>query len=224
MFDTADLRFPSAVIFDMDGLMVDSEPVWAKAWEVALARQGLELKPGFREALIGLARPRALKAMFGFYGDSDEVLAAFDDHYDVAERLFIGEGAPKKPGLDELLDELQCRGVPVAAASSTARNSVDAVLEHAGVAGRFSAIRTGDMEYPSKPAPDIFLAAAEALDVVPEDTWVLEDSPAGIRAAIAGGFVPVMIPDLVQPDETLRKQVIVLDSLFDARDLLVSLG
>lgn len=224
MGDQADLAFPSAVIFDMDGLMVDSEPVWGKAWDIALGRYGLEQKPGFREALIGLARPRALEVTRGFYGDSDEALAAFEEHYEVVEQLFIDEGAPKMSGLDELLDVLGDRGVPVAVASSTARPSVDAVLAHAGVAGRFSAIRTGDMGYPSKPAPDIFLAAADALGVAPGDTWVLEDSPAGIQAAIAGGFVPVMVPNLVQPSDELRKRAVVADSLVEVRDLLERLG
>lgn len=224
MFDMAALRLPSAVIFDMDGLMVDTEPVWGRAWDIALACHGLAQKPGFREALIGLARPRALEITREFYGDSDAALAAFEEHYEVVEQLFVDEGAPKMPGLDDLLDALDDRGIPFAVASSTAQPSVDAVLGHAGIAGRFSAIRTGDMGYPSKPAPEIFLAAADALDAAPASCWVLEDSPAGIQAAIAGGFVPVMVPNLVQPSDTLREQTVVFDSLLDVRDLLAVLG
>ena len=224
MSDFAGLVLPQAVIFDMDGLMVNSEPVWGKAWEIALSRQGLELKPGFQKALAGAARPRALEITKEFYGPTEAAITAFDEHYDEVRRLFIDAGAPKMPGLDELLALLAKWGIPMAVASSTARPSVDAVLAHAGIAHYFDAIQTGDMGYPSKPAPDIFLAAADALDVRPETAWVLEDSPAGIRAAITGGFVPLMVPNLAQPDAELREHAIVLDSLLKVRDLLMTLN
>ena len=109
-------------------------------------------------------------------------------------------------------------------ASSTARPSVEAVLEHAGIKRFFKAICTGDQGFPSKPAPDIFLAAAEGLGVEPGEAWVLEDSPAGIRAAIAGGFTPVMVPDLVQPDDELRASVPVFGSLLDVKAELEKLA
>lgn len=224
MSDFAGLVLPQAVIFDMDGLMVNSEPMWGKAWEIALSRQGLELKPGFQKALAGAARPRALEITKEFYGATEAAITAFEDHYDEVRRLFIDDGAPKMPGLDELIALLAKWGIPMAVASSTARPSVDAVLAHAGIAHFFDVIQTGDMGYPSKPAPDIFLAAADALNVRPETAWVLEDSPAGIRAAITGRFVPLMVPNLAQPDAELRERAIVLDSLLKVRDLLMTLN
>lgn len=214
---------PKAVIFDMDGLMVDSEPVWEQAWRISLKRQGYELKAGFREALTGASRPRALQITHEFYGEGEAADKAFEDHYTVAEQLFIESGAPKKRGLDELLALLEEKGIPAAVASSTARPSVEAILRHAGIFERFSAIKTGDQGFASKPAPDIFLAAAADLGVSPADAWVLEDSPAGIQAALAGGFVPFMVPDLVQPDDELRQRVTVCDSLLDVEKTLEGL-
>lgn len=195
-----------AVIFDMDGLMVDSEPVWKKAWELALAKEGMSLKPGFSEALTGSARQRSLQLTHKFYGEEISADRAFDAHYRIAERLFVEEGAPKKPGLLELLETLSSADVKLAVASSTGRSSVEAILAHAKVQDYFSVIKTGDEGLASKPASDIFLAAADDLGVSPNESWVLEDSPAGINAALAGGFFPIMVPDLVQLDNRLSKK------------------
>ena len=214
---------PQAVIFDMDGLMVDSEPVWGRAWRLALEQNGLEFKDGFQEALTGAARERALQLTYDIYGRAPEVKQAFDDHYTIIEQLFIESGAPKKPGLDELLATLAAHDIPVAVASSTEYPSVAAILKHAGIFDYFQAIKTGDQGFRSKPAPDIFLGAAEALGVNPTNAWVLEDSLAGIQAAIDGGFVPIMVPDLVQPSDDLRRRVTVCESLHDVRAIFEGL-
>lgn len=214
---------PSAVIFDMDGLMVDSEPVWGRAWRLALEQNGLEWKDGFQEALTGTARARALQLTYEIYGHTPAVTQAFDDHYTIVEQLFVQTGAPKKPGLDELLATLRDHDIPVAVASSTEYPSVEAILKHAGVFDYFQAIKTGDQGFPSKPAPDIFLGAAAALGVDPANAWVLEDSLPGIQAARAGGFIPIMVPDLVQPDADLRSQITVCESLHDVRAIFEGL-
>ena len=210
-------------IFDMDGLMVDSEPIWHKSWEISLARVGLSVKDGMLEAFTGSARPRVEKLLREFYGDSPEAFAALEDHYVVAEELFVSGGAPKKPGLDDLLVWLSEKGVPTAVASSSSRVLVEAVLGHAGITGYFDVVRCGDGGYPSKPAPDIFLSAAEGIGVSPSDAMVLEDSPAGIRAAVTGGFIPVMVPDVVQPDDELRSLAYrVCSSLGEVKELLAA--
>ncbi len=216
-------KLPSAVIFDMDGLMVDSEPVWGRAWRLALEQNGLEWKDGFQEALTGTARARALQLTYEIYGHTPAVTQAFDDHYTIVEQLFAQTGAPKKPGLDGLLATLRAHDIPVAVASSTEYPSVEAILKHAGVFDYFQAIKTGDQGFPSKPAPDIFLGAAVALGVDPANAWVLEDSLPGIQAARAGCFIPIMVPDLVQPDADLRSQITVCESLHDVRAIFEGL-
>lgn len=192
-----------AVIFDMDGLMVDSEPIWAAAWGPAFARRGLSVLPGVIESCVGSTHEGGAQIVSRAYDGDPEALAAFQEHFDVAAELFVASGAPKKPGLDELLDWLRAAGVPLAVASSSSRDVVEAVLSHAGVRDRLSVVVTGDDGHRSKPAPDIFLAAARALGVEPARTLVLEDSPAGVRAAHDGGFSVVMVPDAVPPTEEL---------------------
>lgn len=215
---------PEAVVFDMDGLMFDTEPVWASSWPPAFARYGLTVPDGLVESCVGAARERVMALVEEAFPGNPDALRAVDDHYEIGAELFVAGGAPKKPGLDELLDWLADQGVPCAVASSSARRVVEANLAHGGVRKRFSVIVTGDDGHPSKPAPDIFLAAAASLGADPSASIVLEDSPSGVRAASAGGFVTIMVPDLIQPDEGLRARCrAVCGDLREVRALLAAL-
>lgn len=212
---------PQAAIFDMDGLMVDTEPIWASAWPPAFARYGLMVVPGLVEACVGSSYERISRMVAEAYDGNPDAQRALDDHYEIGAERFVSSGAPKKPGLDELLGWLSERGVPCAVASSSERRVVEANLRHAGVSEHFRAVVTGDDGYPSKPAPDIFLGAAERLGADPARTVVFEDSPSGVRAASSGGFVTVMVPDLIQPDDELRGLcAAVCADLLEVRDLL----
>lgn len=214
---------PQAVIFDMDGLMVDSEPVWERTWGPALARYGLTLRPGLLDKTMGSSRERIKRLFAEAYDGDPNAQLAVEDHYEIGARLFMASGAPMKPGLDELLAWLAGEGVPCAVASGSERRVVEANLRHAGVRERFGAVVTGDDGYPSKPAPDVFLAAARLLGADPVRTVVLEDSPSGVRAAAAGGFVPVMVPDLARPTDELRALcAAVCTDLLEVRDLLAA--
>lgn len=210
-----------AVIFDMDGLMIDSEPVWWRSWEIALGRRGLPVPEDLFARMAGASPTRVRAFMDELYDGSPDAIAAMDEHYEIAERILAEEGAPTKPGLLELLDWLGKQGIPCAVASSSRRRAVEGALSCAGVLGCFSAVCTGDDGLPSKPAPDIFLAAARALGVEPAAALVLEDSPTGIRAAHAGGIPCVMVPDMVQPTPEIAEMCArVCDSLLEVRDLL----
>ncbi|WP_417802911.1 HAD family hydrolase [Thermophilibacter provencensis] len=212
-----------AAIFDMDGLMVDTEPIWASAWPPAFARYGLTVAPGLVEACVGSSYERISGLVSQVYDGSPDAQRALDDHYEIGAERFIASGAPKKPGLDELLAWLAGQGIPCAVASSSERRVVEANLRHAGVASCFDAVVTGDDGYPSKPAPDIFLGAAARLGSEPAHTLVLEDSPSGVTAANAGGFITVMVPDLIEPNDELRGRcACVCRDLIEVRDLLAS--
>lgn len=212
-----------AAIFDMDGLMVDTEPIWASAWPPAFARYGLTVAPGLVEACVGSSYERISGLVSQVYDGSPDAQRALDDHYEIGAERFIASGAPKKPGLDELLAWLAGQGIPCAVASSSERRVVEANLRHAGVASCFDAVVTGDDGYPSKPAPDIFLGAAARLGSEPAHTLVLEDSPSGVTAANAGGFITVMVPDLIEPNDELRGHcACVCRDLIEVRDLLAS--
>lgn len=193
----------TGVIFDMDGLMFDTEPLWKACWAPALALFGLEELPGLADAARGVAAPQTVPIIERFYGpgvDAAGIRREFDRL--AAERF--AQGVPKKPGLDDLLAYLEGRRFPRAVASSSPRALVEGNLARAGLAGSFSAVVAGGEVPRSKPEPDIFLEAARRLGCDPATTLVLEDSFAGVRAGAAGGFVTVMVPDLMQPTDEVR--------------------
>lgn len=191
------------VIFDMDGLMFDSERIWRSLWAPTLAEFGLEEPPGMNKATFGTTGATLVAAIRSCCGEGVDAEAIFREYYRVATERFK-QGAPKKPGLDELLAWLSEQGVPMAVASSSPMRIVESELGSGGVKGYFAHIVSGQDAPRSKPAPDIFLEAARRLGTDPARTLVLEDSFAGVRAGAAGGFVTVMVPDLHQPDDEVR--------------------
>ena len=207
------------VIFDMDGLMFDTEPVWTRAWTPTLATIGIEFNPELADAARGTSGKSMEAVINRFLPDVD---AAY-----VRETLFatahemMEAGVPKKPGLDELLAFLGDAGVPLAVASSSSPELIALHLENGGVRDYFTELVSGvGMSHP-KPEPDIFLKAADALGVDPARALVLEDSLSGVRAGVAGGFVTVMVPDMVAPDDFARENATrICESLFEVRDLL----
>ena len=209
------------VIFDMDGLMFDTEPVWTKAWTPTLATIGLQFDPELADAARGTSGKSMEAVIHRFLPDVD---AAY-----VRETLFatahemMNAGVPKKPGLDELLAFLDEQGVPLAVATSSSPELIDLHLKNGDVRPYFDKLVSGvGMSHP-KPEPDIFLKAADAIGVDPKNTLVLEDSLSGVRAGVAGGFITVMVPDMVAPDDFARQNATrICESLFEVRDLLAA--
>ena len=192
------------VIFDMDGLMFDTERIWATLWEPALAGLGLSYKEGLDEAARGTAGDSMRAVLRRFYGpdcDPDRIIEALHEQ---GETAFLAP-PPKKPGLDEILAWLEQRHIPMVVASSSRMASILRHLNNWHMADHFKALISGEQFSASKPDPEIFLTAAKALGTVPAETLVLEDSYNGVRAGAAGGFVTVMVPDLAQPDDEMRR-------------------
>ena len=192
-----------AVIFDMDGLMFDTERLWGTFWAPAMRRMGRTPDPQFIDDVRGTAGERMYQVMRRYYGQDFDCRALHLAYYDIAREVFR-EFVPEKPGLRELLDYLKARGIPMAVASSSPRDMVEHNLTLTGVAGYFGAVVCGDQVERSKPDPDIFYKAAEAIGAKPETTLVLEDSYNGVRAGAAGGFVTVMVPDLLAENDEMR--------------------
>lgn len=210
-----------AAIFDLDGLMFDTEPIWVSAWEPAFRRYGLELKPGLVQRFFGMSQHRIEEIVDEEYDHDPRAIPAVRDHVRIGIEEMLAHGAPKKPGLDELLAFLVERDIPCAVASTSPRAIVETHLRKGEVEKHFSAIIAGDDGLPSKPAPDVFLEAARRLHATPARSLVLEDSPNGIHAASAGGFLSAMVPDMVAPTPEIRElATCVCSSLLDARDLL----
>lgn len=193
-----------AVIFDMDGVIFDSERLVIECWEVIAAKHNIPDIVEICMRVQGNNREETGKRFREKYGRDfpyeaykKEVAALFRDRY--------GEGRlPLKPGVVKILEELKRNNIPLALASSTRSDIVKLEMEEANLLSYFDVVLGGDMVPRSKPEPDIFLAAAAALQAEPKCCYVLEDSHNGIRAAYRAGMHPVMVPDMQQPTEEIR--------------------
>ena len=209
-------RLPQAVIFDMDGLMLDTEPLAARAWDEAAAAVGARFDPAMARRMIGRnfhdceAMLRA-EAPAGY--PVDAILSRWHTAYDaIVER----DGLVMKPGLHELIDWLDARGIVRAVATSTRRDRAHAKLTRTALLSRFAALVGGDEIAHGKPAPDIYLEAARRLGAAPARCVVLEDSEPGVRGALAAGMMPIMVPDLLPPTaELLAFGIVVHASLHE---------
>lgn len=214
----------SAVILDMDGLMLDVERVARVAWKLAMRDRGYEIGDDVYMRLVGRTIRQAEEILKEAFGDD----LPFED-IRRRKRRYIDKhvdryGISIKPGLSDLLDFLEQVGVPTAVATSSGRESVDRKLAAVGLTGRFDVVVCGDDVERGKPAPDIFLTAADRLRAQPERCLVLEDSEAGVRAAHAAGMVAVMVPDIQPPSEEVRGMACrVLPSLREALPFLMEI-
>ena len=193
------------VIFDMDGTMFDTERMWATFWEPALAALGLPYREGLAEAARGTAGVTTRNVVRQFYGPDCDAEAIVDSLHRVADEVFFSAPVPKKPGLEALLAWLKARHIPMAVAFSSREAMIRHNLDVWGLTQDFTAIVSGQHVAHSKPDPEIFLLTAQKLDVEPSRCLVLEDSYNGVRAGAAGGFVTVMVPDLVPADDEMKR-------------------
>ena len=210
-----------AVVFDMDGVIFDSERAVMNCWlELAQKYDIKDIeKPYF--ACVGTTMTRTREIMLETYGEDfpyDEYARESSLMY---HEKYDGGKLPMKPGVMELLSYLKEKGKKIALASSTRRETVTNQLRWAGIIDYFDVIICGDMVARSKPAPDIFLKACQELGVSPENTYAIEDSYNGIRAAHAGQLRPIMVPDLLEANDEMRGMAeCVCDNLIEVIDYL----
>lgn len=212
-----------AVIFDQDGLMFDTERVSAEAWKLAGDELGFHLEESFLCTIRGVNYQDFCRRAKEAFGDSIDYMGLRNRKQEIFQQLLAERGIPVKPGLKELLSYLKEKKYKIALATASARERTLKNLREVGVEDYFEYIITGDMVTQAKPNPELFLKSAEVLGEAPENCMVLEDSLNGIEAGIRGGFVTVMVPDLTQPDEELRRRVSrVCASLYEVKELLES--
>lgn len=206
-------------IFDMDGLMFDTEPIWTRTWAPVLATIGVEYPHGLADAVRGTSGKSMEAVINRFLPNVDAAYVREKAYEHVHEEL--EKGVPKKPGLDELLAYLASKDIPMAVASSSSLEAIKKNLANGGVSEYFGELFTGvGMAHP-KPEPDIFLNTAAAMGVDPAHTLVFEDSLSGVRAGTAGGFITIMVPDMVAPDDFAREHAAcICKDLLEVRDLL----
>ena len=207
----------AALLFDMDGLMVDSEPLWFEVERAFARARGGDFTPELARACVGRGLANTLEVMHRTFDfPVDPARAAADIHARFVAR--VGE-LQLKPGFLELFEEAGARSVPRALASSSSRGIVVATLDRFGLRPRFEAVVTGDDVPHPKPAPDIFLEAARRLQAEPAGCVVLEDSPSGARAARAAGMAVIAVPEVHRGVFDAPADAVVTD-LYAARTLL----
>ena len=200
--------------------MIDSERVSIACWSEASAAMGIALPDGFFLQMVGLGDRDCERLLLQHVAEA-RIASLFSNCHDLYEAR-TQAGLPLRPGILELLDLLKTHGVPRAVATSTRQPRANRKLGASGLLPYFDAVVTSsDVQHP-KPAPDIYLLAAQQLGKDPARCLALEDSPAGTRAAVAAGMTAIQVPDLVHPDDSLRALGHrIVDSLHDVRALLV---
>jgi len=190
---------PAGVIFDMDGLMVDTERIARIAWQEASRAAGYEMSDAVFALMIGRSKRDSGELMRAHLGpgfDFERIHAATGI---VFEKIVERDGLPLKPGVRELLDDLSERKIPLGVATST-RNPVAGLrLQQVDLLKYFAVLVTGEQIARGKPEPDIYLEAVRRLGIDAATSYALEDSFAGVRSAHGAGLRVIMVPDLLQP-------------------------
>ncbi len=210
-----------AAVFDMDGLMFDTERLAMAAWDYAGEKMGLGKAGYMVMKTLGVTAERADEIWREEFGSNVDTKAMRRYGREFTDNFYEHNKVPVKYGLYELLDWLKSSGIKTAVASSSTRRAVLRNLESAGITDKFDIIVSGEMATRSKPAPDIYLKACELLGENPNDCIALEDSRNGLWAAHNAGCRVIMVPDLWKADEETEKILWKkLGSLLEVRDFL----
>jgi len=216
--EKSDIKFKAA-IFDMDGLILDSERTVLSIWKQIGEKYGFSNIREYGISVIGKNKKATIDEFERVYGEPG-------DRYERELReIYNGLAAegkvPLKPHTIELLSAMKNAGMKIAIASSSTREEVTSQMEVLGALPYFDTCVCGDQVTKSKPDPEIFLLACEALGVKPEEGVGLEDSFNGVRSCKASGLYTIMVPDIIQPDDEMKELAdVILPSLKDVQDFL----
>ncbi len=193
-----DGRNPRAVVFDCDGLLMDTEPCWSVAETELFARRGLPFGPDEKALVIGKSLPAAADAMAKAFGEPGGGAEIADELLRLVTEVVTAK-AEAVPGACELV-ELTAAAVPVAVASNSPRALLDAALSRGGLSAMFPVKLAADEVAAPKPDPEMYLTACALLNVEPADALAFEDSMTGLRSARAAGLPVIGVPTLRQQD------------------------
>ncbi|HIU75645.1 MAG TPA: HAD family phosphatase [Candidatus Pelethocola excrementipullorum] len=208
-----------AVVFDMDGVILDTEVMCLRCWTEVAGEYGISQIQHLFEQCIGTTHAKTKEIVSHAMG-GERVYEEFERKtsalFREIERL---EGIPLKKGVREVLEFLKAQNAKIALASSTQYSAVSRELEQAGVIHYFQEIVTGDMVTHSKPDPEIFRKACEKLGVEPKEAYAIEDSFNGVRSASDAGLRTIMVPDIIKPDDEMRTRTeIILNDLIEVKE------
>ena len=192
-----------AVIFDMDGVLIDTEKHYNAAWCEAAKMSGYDFTKEHALMLRSCDARLAQSIMQEIFGEDFDYYAIREIRRGLVAKRLEKYGLEKKPGVDKILDCLRQKGIKTAVATATPLELTLEHLEKIGVKDKFDKIVSAKQVENGKPAPDVYLYACEQIGEKPENCIAVEDSPNGIKSAYAAGCKPVMVPDLTQPDEEL---------------------
>lgn len=206
-------------IFDMDGLMFDTEAIWQKNWRAIAEERHIQVDPAFGREICGTTGKLMDSIIEKYYGVEDGHPIAVE----CADRVHrdLEKEVPEKKGIHEILKWLKENDFRVAVASASRMEQIQKNCEKTDTAKYIDVYCSGRECAHGKPAPDVFLLAAERIHLDPKECYIFEDAYNGIRAAKAAGGRPIMIPDTQQPDEEMKeKAYAICDSLLDALEVL----
>lgn len=208
------------VIFDMDGLMIDTEKLLTRFWIEAAGEFGFDMKMEHVLSIRSLAAKYAVPKLQGIFGEGFDYKAIRARRIELMNSYISENGIEKKNGLDELLEYLKGK-YRLAVATATDYERTEMYLKKIGIFHYFDKIICGTMVENGKPAPDIYIKASSELGLEPSECMALEDSPNGIMSAYHAGCVPVMVPDLSQPDKEITAMLYAkVKSLYDVIEIL----
>ena len=196
-----------AVLFDMDGLMVDTESLATEAFIHSAKKQGYDMTKEETLMVLGFTTKSIYEFWENYFKNSDvSGKQLVDDHYKYIENVLFTTGPKKMPYIEELLKYLKENNYKIAVASSSNMNHIINNMEKTGLKKYIDEFASGAEVKNGKPAPDVFLLAAERLEVKPADCLVLEDSKAGVLAGSSAGAKVIMVPDMFKPDDECKEK------------------
>lgn len=209
------------VIFDMDGLMFDTERLSDEGWYFAADKMNVTIQQEMLDSMKGVNRLGCDRILHSHLGETFDVEYLRKKKNDYIEGYLKEHGVPEKKGLHELLSYLKTHGYLTVLATGTGEEQALKMLKQADVEKYFDHLVFGNMVERCKPEPDIFLLAAEKAYTAPENCLVLEDSPNGIKSAHGAGCHAIMVPDRIAPDEELKAMADdVAESLEDVLEMM----
>ena len=201
-----------AYIYDMDGVMIDSEPLWEKTETILLGRRNIDYDPDYRDKILGLKQEDSGKLLIDTFNLNESVEEIVMERLDILISIYEKE-LEMMPGLVPLLDKLRELEIPAGVASSSPLRVINFVLKMFSLEDYFSSVVSGDCTKKGKPHPEIYLQSADKLGVKPHECIAIEDSINGVKSATSAGMYCIAMPDKRLSQDKFQGAHIITDSL-----------